>query len=267
MRIVIDAKLLQSDSLPPERIGELDGLLVAFVTGLEQHEVFVVLDAARPARIMHLRRALRGLLPRHRVRLWYGPRADGLSDNGWQARSARLLREALIASLDPDLVVTSLSPDDLESTPRDAGELLCDLPEILWVEGSTARLPALMVERSTRIFCLDQSADALPAHPGVSNAVVIVASDRDLIVALLSSVHDLRPPVKRALPARRPRLAYVSPLPPERSGISFYSAELLPALGAHYDIELVVNQHRVRARRAQCRPARARPRMVRRQCA
>ncbi|GGP23635.1 glycosyltransferase [Silvimonas iriomotensis] len=43
----------------------------------------------------------------------------------------------------------------------------------------------------------------------------------------------------------RPRLAYVSPLPPEPSGISDYSAELLPALAAHYDIEVVVSQPEV----------------------
>jgi len=42
--------------------------------------------------------------------------------------------------------------------------------------------------------------------------------------------------------ARRPRLAYVSPLPPEKTGIADYSAELLPDLGCHYDIDLVVDQ-------------------------
>ncbi|HCE91166.1 MAG TPA: glycosyl transferase family 1 [Acidovorax sp.] len=39
-----------------------------------------------------------------------------------------------------------------------------------------------------------------------------------------------------------PKLAYVSPLPPERSGISDYSAELLPALAQHYEIEVIVAQ-------------------------
>lgn len=43
----------------------------------------------------------------------------------------------------------------------------------------------------------------------------------------------------------KPKLAYVSPMPPERTGIADYSAELLPALSAHYDIELVVAQERV----------------------
>lgn len=42
----------------------------------------------------------------------------------------------------------------------------------------------------------------------------------------------------------RPRLAYVSPLPPERSGIAGYSADLLPELARHYDIELVLAPER-----------------------
>lgn len=37
----------------------------------------------------------------------------------------------------------------------------------------------------------------------------------------------------------RERLAFVSPLPPDRSGISDYSADLLPALAEHYDIEVI----------------------------
>ncbi|MEI6414397.1 MAG: glycosyltransferase, partial [Pseudomonadota bacterium] len=53
----------------------------------------------------------------------------------------------------------------------------------------------------------------------------------------------LKTPVSR--PARRPILAYVSPLPPEHSGIADYSAELLPELARHYDIEAVVAQEQV----------------------
>jgi len=42
--------------------------------------------------------------------------------------------------------------------------------------------------------------------------------------------------------APRPRLAYLSPLPPAQSGIADYSAELLPALARHYDIEVITDQ-------------------------
>ena len=50
-------------------------------------------------------------------------------------------------------------------------------------------------------------------------------------------------------PVARPRLAYVSPLPPERSGIADYSAELVPELVKFYEVELIVAQERVDDRR------------------
>lgn len=40
----------------------------------------------------------------------------------------------------------------------------------------------------------------------------------------------------------RPRLIYVSPLPPVRSGIADYSARLLRELASHYDIDVVIDQ-------------------------
>ncbi|SEP46908.1 glycosyltransferase [Pseudomonas sp. Snoq117.2] len=43
----------------------------------------------------------------------------------------------------------------------------------------------------------------------------------------------------------RPKLAYVSPLPPLRSGISDYSAELLPELCRFYDVEVITVQSEV----------------------
>lgn len=43
----------------------------------------------------------------------------------------------------------------------------------------------------------------------------------------------------------RPRLAYVSPLPPKKSGIADYSMELIPALSDFYNVEVIVNQEDV----------------------
>lgn len=54
-------------------------------------------------------------------------------------------------------------------------------------------------------------------------------------------------PRTSAVPAaiHRPRLAYVSPLPPMRSGIAGYSAGILPELSRFYDIDLIVDQDEV----------------------
>ena len=43
----------------------------------------------------------------------------------------------------------------------------------------------------------------------------------------------------------KPKLAFVSPLPPERTGIADYSAELLPVLSEYYQIDVVVDQKNI----------------------
>lgn len=53
------------------------------------------------------------------------------------------------------------------------------------------------------------------------------------------------PEAPRTTSTHRKRLAFVSPLPPERTGIAGYASELLPELHKLYDIELVVYQNDV----------------------
>ncbi|MGO4527064.1 FkbM family methyltransferase [Microvirga sp. 2MCAF35] len=50
---------------------------------------------------------------------------------------------------------------------------------------------------------------------------------------------------KRSGGDARPRLAFVSPLPPEKSGIADYSAELIPELARYYEVEVIVAQEDV----------------------
>lgn len=64
-------------------------------------------------------------------------------------------------------------------------------------------------------------------------------------IATWESLQIATPRQEPALPGRKPRLAFVSPMPPERTGIADYSAELLPALSDYYDIDVVVAQERV----------------------
>jgi glycosyltransferase involved in cell wall biosynthesis len=64
----------------------------------------------------------------------------------------------------------------------------------------------------------------------------------ELAVATQSGQRKVTPLASISMPARRPRLAYFSPLPAAQSGIADYSAELLPELSKHYDIEVIVAQ-------------------------
>jgi glycosyltransferase involved in cell wall biosynthesis len=65
---------------------------------------------------------------------------------------------------------------------------------------------------------------------------------RRALDALRMRVREPAQAVPSLTPGPKPRLAFVAPLPPERSGVSFYSADLLPALANHYDIELIARE-------------------------
>jgi len=65
--------------------------------------------------------------------------------------------------------------------------------------------------------------------------------DRSARVAL-AAMEALPPEPAIVVGPERPRLAYVSPMPPLRSGIASYSAELVPVLAKYYDIDLIVEQ-------------------------
>ncbi|HXH02006.1 MAG TPA: glycosyltransferase [Candidatus Competibacteraceae bacterium] len=66
-------------------------------------------------------------------------------------------------------------------------------------------------------------------------------------IAAFENFHSQRKQATSSVhfPGRRPKLAYISPLPPERSGIADYSAELLPELARYYDIEVIIAQAQV----------------------
>lgn len=65
-------------------------------------------------------------------------------------------------------------------------------------------------------------------------------ADATVVAAPDGSARAVEPRVRRVPEPGRPRLYYVSPLPPERTGIAAYSAQFLPDLATHYDVELVV---------------------------
>lgn len=59
-------------------------------------------------------------------------------------------------------------------------------------------------------------------------------------IAAMERMHQRAQPPSPALPTAKPRLAVVTPLPPERTGIADYSVALLPHLAQHYEVEVVV---------------------------
>ncbi|CAI3788157.1 D-inositol-3-phosphate glycosyltransferase [Pseudomonas sp. MM227] len=107
--------------------------------------------------------------------------------------------------------------------PRDQQAFTAKLEQVLTDEDFRSKLQAHALTQAAK-FSWEKSA-----------AIAVEALER--AVADHLTTHE-----GANYPVRRPRLAYVSPLPPERSGISDYSAELLPELARHYHIDVIVAQ-------------------------
>ena len=108
--------------------------------------------------------------------------------------------------------------------------------------------PAAIAEAMARVLDDDNHRRALRDHALQQAQRFSWEQSARRAIAAFEMLHERNSPAAR-VPATanvsRPRLAYVSPLPPEKSGIATYSTELLPELARHYEVDLVVNQDTV----------------------
>ena len=212
MRIVIDLQACQR-SLPATEATKLLQLAQQLArSATPTHQVMVALSDRHPAAIMTLRHAFAGLAE---VVLYALPPVEGASaaDAPWLARASEQIRAAFLATLQPDLV---------------------------WAPGLDAALDVAAV--SPLLFNSNSYAtlSTLPAGDDVAALWPLFEAAVAEHVASLAAAR-----AAQADNAAKPRLAYISPLPPEKSGIADYSAELLPQLARHYEVEVVIAQPEV----------------------
>ena len=106
MRIVIDLQGAQTES----RFRGIGRYTLAFAQGVlrnrGEHEILLVLSGLFPDTIEPIRAAFRGLLPAQNILVWHapGPVQEGQPGNSCRREVAELLREAFLASLQPDLI-------------------------------------------------------------------------------------------------------------------------------------------------------------------
>lgn len=132
MRIVIDMQGAQTTGSRHRGIGRYTMALVqALVRQGGGHEILVALNGLFPESIAPIRAALEGKLPAQHIRVWHAAGPVGMlgDANGWRRRAAQLLREAFLASLEPDFVlVTSLFEGLGDDFVGSIGNLTTDLP-------------------------------------------------------------------------------------------------------------------------------------------
>lgn len=252
MRLVIDLQACQHGSNHDAALDQ--ALRLARSAG--PHQVWIALDGGQPERIEWLRAAFDGVLPPERVRSYLLPApADG-GDAAWRSRAAELVRDNFLLGLAPDLVYAPALFDGTAQALCAArphpqlptafslarGTVLdapaSEAPEVLeaWQRSqSSLRSAALLLAANAELAARIERA-VEPEQVAVAGA----DSAPEALWALFSAAAARH---AGAAPApRRPRLAYLSPLPPEQSGIADYSADVLPALARYYDIEIVAEQ-------------------------
>ena len=112
MRIVIDLQGAQSIGSRNRGFGRYSmALALGIARNRGAHEVIIALNALFSDTIAPICAAFEGLLPRENIRLWIAPAPVYQLDpnNAWRSEAAACLREAFLASLNPDaILVTSL---------------------------------------------------------------------------------------------------------------------------------------------------------------
>lgn len=106
--------------------------------------------------------------------------------------------------------------------------------------------PRAIAGKLAQVLQDESFCNALRAHGPAQAARFSWAESARRALDAFEHVHDRRKPSQCYVSGRAlPKLALVAPLPPLRTGIAAYSAELVPALAAHYDIDVIVDQQEV----------------------
>lgn len=253
MRIAIDLQSCQNADTVLTR--DTLTLVQQMVRNAGDHTIYLAFSNQFPARIEMLRNAFRNLLPAQQVLVYDTPSPDGTS----RVQSAiELIRHNFFANLGADAVFAPSLFDHAIDTvgavaPSDSAFLsavsVCDLATLSPVHGST---PARMDSYARQQASLQHAALVFAGSAQIGTAlrdsgiaperVVEIAATQDqaarqILDALEQHWRRREAP---ALPEGRPPLAYVSPLPPQQSGIADYSAELVAELAHYYDVHLIV---------------------------
>ena len=203
--------------------------------GTEPHDIHVAVSSRHPTDVDVLRHAFEGVLAAGRFHVYAQPNGS----DAWSQHSAAALRTGFLAALAPDLVVSMWQPGaGAPALPARALQVL-GVADDAAVLGATRQQQAAL--RSAALVLAPDDAAARRLDAALAPAPVAGMDDVAAVWrALEAEAEAARATAPTAAAGKKPRLALVSPLPPEHSGIADYSAELVLELERHYEVELVL---------------------------
>jgi len=150
---------------------------------------------------------------------------------------------ALLPSAAPDAAPPA-SPAQRPSALRRLATTLLPAARLVLRQPQVRQLALRILKRSpglyARAYRMMMASSGAAAAPGAAQGDD-AATLSPRANAILRSLRTLQAGTLRQ-PGTRPRLAFVAPLPPQRTGVATYAVELLAELSGHFEIELVVAQ-------------------------
>jgi glycosyltransferase involved in cell wall biosynthesis len=264
VKILLDFQFVQCRAGDVSSLNRwLSTLLGQMYCGGNCHETVVCLNASLSAASMDVQSQLLAALPpvkiewwdplkpldrdpvsdlkgKHKSRMSHKQRSRARRDQARRDQARRdqarkfaseKIRETFLASLDPDVILIPMfSGLKSDTAVFSTGGLLGQIPTVILVDSLSETDEAFDSERD-----IIESADHVFYRNNNDNEF-IVAALRKLIQGLRSASS------LNASSGEPLSLAMVSPLPPLKSGISYYSVELASILSRTYQITLITNQ-------------------------
>lgn len=227
-RIVMDLQPIQVDFQAAKIKAEVLEL-VAKLASRDDVELLISLNGQFINETLAVRKLLCNTVPTCNINTWF---SVALSPNSiWYKKTAEFTREESILSFNPDVVIIP-------------GLVAKDDPRFTFTAGS---IDVPILAREDTLITVD-----LIDELNVTSLESLVAKDApvsELVESILKFCKELTLASKssQALLDTKspPKLAFVSPLPPLKSGISFYSADLIPELSKYYDIDVITDQKNI----------------------
>jgi len=245
----------------------------AIASNLGIHELFIVLSGLDIQTVDKVRAILNDVIPQEKIHVTrFHAQLDSTSLHPHFAQEAkRILREAYLNNLKPDviyyshlcitnssiipyhsttcLVTTTYSQTDYKNQYKNSQPSQFDLSNSIQnqnIKGndrgyffvdSTASATELVNTHGvhpSHIFNIfnNQSLSTISSWNEIAKSAITAWE------SLLKSRHQ-----DTTVTQHRPRLAYISPLPPEKTGIADYSSVLIPELFKYYEIDIITDQN------------------------
>lgn len=265
MRLGIDLQSLQLHSdLTTVHAKEKISLVHAVIGKSPRDAVILFLSGMFPNTISPIRALFDKVLPQQNIAVWHspGPIHQSNPDYTWRFQCAQHIRDSFIAAKKLDALILidffiGYGEDVFNEINAELPPTFVFLLQHFSLSSSDFGLDSYKLNKlanlqiAKQVVCSSELVGELHNAGLVPSQVFDSKCDFNKVVEacveeLLAS-NKLKVVSEINVSGEKFKMAFISPLPPERSGIADFSAELLPALAEFYDIDVFVDIQVIRS--------------------